>query len=126
MTHKILYIEDSPHNIALIEKYLKFCNCKVTSEYHAATGIRRAMITRPDLIIVDVHLPDDNGVAVISKLRHLDGMQLTPIIALTAMDTMSIQRDCLDAGASAFLRKPISKVTLLDTLTSFLPLVEVR
>lgn len=120
MSQDILYIEDNPINIRLIEKYLKPFDFKLTSEYHANAGIRRALINQPDLIIVDVNLPDDSGMSVIQQLRQMDKTQHTPIIALTAMDNSRVERQCLDAGADIFLGKPINRQTLIDNVSQLL------
>jgi len=120
----ILYIEDSPLNITLIEKFLKRYDVKVLSEYHAISGIKRAIKTQPDLILVDIFLPDRNGVNVIQELRQTEITASIPIVALTAMDSHQVQADCLEAGANAFLTKPISKAILVETLREHLKLNE--
>ncbi len=122
MTHNILYIEDNPLNITLIERFLKSYDCVLSSEYHATSGVRRATITQPDLIIADVHLPDENGVAMIRKLSKQEQTQHIPIIALTAMDSLSLEKQCLDAGAVEFLKKPINRTDFIETVSNYITL----
>jgi len=124
MSQTILYIEDSPRNITLIQKFLKRYDVMVVEEYHASTGIRRAVIEQPDLILVDYFLPDRNGVEVIEELRATAETKHIPIVALTAMDSSQVERECLEAGADVFLRKPISRATLVNALSPHMSLSE--
>jgi CheY-like chemotaxis protein len=78
----ILYIEDSPLNIRLVERFLKPYDCKVIGEYYASSGIKRAIIEQPDLIFIDIFLPDSNGFTVYNKLRNQDETRNIPMFAM--------------------------------------------
>jgi CheY-like chemotaxis protein len=104
----ILYVEDNPTNATLMERVVALrpgCHLEVAGD--GAGGIAAAARLRPDLVLLDLHLPDLGGDEVLRRLRAQPGGDGIPVVVVTA-DASSGARDrMLEAGAEGFLTKPI-------------------
>lgn len=121
MTSKILYIEDNPQNMRLVRKMLKIGGHEMIEAKDGETGLALAFSEEPDLILVDINLPDIDGTEITrrlksSKLAHI------PIIALTANAMVGDKERYTNAGCDGYLAKPITKNELLNTVAHFLAL----
>src|SRR5574341_2539334 len=84
MSHRILIIEDNPNNANLMRRVLERSEFVV---YHAAdgeTGLEMALAERPDLILLDLGLPDVDGQTVAGWLKQPDALPDTPVVVVTA------------------------------------------
>jgi len=105
--HKILMVDDDPVNIRLLEAAL-------TEEYEIHTSlngfdaIRQAKEQMPDLILLDVMMPDISGFEVCRVIKSDVSFSGVPIIFLTAMDTFEAETEGLEAGGIDYLAKPIN------------------
>ena len=113
---KILYIEDNIANIELIRRYLHVIDCDFYEAIDGSSGISSAVDTNPDLILLDIYLPDINGLQVISHLRSLPEFANIPIVAITTDDSEDLQAECYELGFDAVLHKPVPPQYLLDVL----------
>lgn len=114
---KILYIEDNPANVLLVSRILATLPQTVllTAE-NGVNGIALALAERPDLVLLDIHLPDMDGFEVLRRLRSDPAFGATPVIALTAdADRRSLERGNA-AGFNDYLTKPIQIDKFLVTL----------
>ncbi len=118
---RILYVEDNPQNMRLVRKILKHAGYTVLEAETGMEGIEVATTEKPDLILMDVNLPDIDGLEVTSRLKNEYGMQNTPVIALTANAMVGDREKALEAGCDGYLPKPISKADLLQTVIDYLP-----
>jgi CheY-like chemotaxis protein len=121
MTIKVLYIEDSNLNVRLVKKMLKVMGYDFVSACDGCSGIEAARQEKPDIILLDINLPDIDGYEVIRQLHEGGSTHNVPIVALTA-DTTNY-RDCRNAGFDGYLNKPVSRGTLLRTVQQFLATV---
>jgi two-component system alkaline phosphatase synthesis response regulator PhoP len=103
---KVLVIEDDPEIIHLLEIHLKDLGCEVLSATQGNTGLLRAINTTPDLIILDVMLPEMDGIEVCQKIRA-NNLQ-APILMLTAKSEEIDKVLGLEVGADDYLTKPFS------------------
>ena len=83
-------------------------------------AINLAWANRPDLILMDIQLPDISGLEVTRRLRDDDRSKQIPIIAVTAFAMEWHEREALDSGCDAYLSKPITILRLLDAIEPFL------
>jgi CheY-like chemotaxis protein len=115
----LLYIEDNIGNVRLIERLLKHRpNVRLLSSLQGSLGVELAQQHRPDLILLDVHLPDLPGIEVLEKLRHDERTSSIPVIMLSADASQEQIKRFNDAGAMDYLTKPLDLeyfLTLLDS-----------
>jgi two-component system cell cycle response regulator DivK len=116
----ILYVEDDANNRTLIRRVLVAEGFEVVEAEDAPEGIELALATRPDLIMMDINLPDMDGYEATARLRALDQLQGVPIIALTANVMRGDREKTLAAGCSGYIQKPIDVDRLPEQLAAFL------
>ncbi|MGD0609575.1 MAG: ATP-binding protein [Streptosporangiaceae bacterium] len=118
----ILYIEDNPANVEVVSRFLKGRpNARLISEASGRAGIERAVRDRPDIILLDLHLPDLHGDEVLSELTAEPATAAIPVVVLSADASPGVIRRLLADGALAYLTKPIELAelgTLLDTFAA--------
>jgi len=117
----ILYIEDNPANLKLIERIItRVPRYSLVSALNAADGLQLADNYPPDLILVDINLPDMNGYALLEKLRSIQHLNEKPMLALTANAMREDRQRGASAGFDHYLTKPINIDELINTLDSYL------
>ena len=116
----VLYIEDNQLNMRLVDKTLKPMNYKMLEAWDGQQGLNLATTQLPDVILLDLHLPDMTGIEVAAQLRASEETAHIPIIALTADVTESVKQQCLSGDFDAYLTKPISRGRLLRTITQMM------
>jgi signal transduction histidine kinase len=104
---RILYIEDDPASLNLVERTLRYAGFHVLTANRGLQGIDIARREHPDLILVDINLPDLTGREIATTLRADNAFAGTPIVALTAQ-AMNEQRNMsMAAGINGYLTKPL-------------------
>lgn len=118
----VLYIEDNPANVELVTRFLGGKpNIRVRSEVSGRAGIESATRDVPDIILLDLHLPDINGDQVLSELKTEPATAAIPVVVLSADASRGVVYRLLASGALAYLTKPIELAelgTLLDTFAA--------
>jgi two-component system OmpR family response regulator len=109
---RLLVVEDDPNILELLSASLRFAGFSVTTATNGARAVQVAREDRPDLIVLDVMLPDLDGFEVIRKLR--DGGTRTPVVFLTARDATDDKIRGLTLGGDDYVTKPFS----LEELTA--------
>ncbi|MDX2255444.1 MAG: PAS domain-containing protein [Pseudanabaenaceae cyanobacterium bins.39] len=107
ISHRILLAEDNPANVATICSYLEAKGFTLICAKDGEEAINLAISQQPDLILMDIQMPNLDGLEAIRQLRQQENLRTTPIIALTALNTPSDCDRCLAAGANAYFIKPI-------------------
>ena len=107
---KILNIEDEKKIARFLELELKHEGYEVDTAGDGRTGLEKALTTQPDLLILDLMLPELSGIEVCRRLRHESDV---PIIMLTAKDDVSDKVMGLDMGADDYMTKPFAIEELL-------------
>ena len=116
----ILIAEDNEENIEIIKEYLKFHKYRIIEARNGLEVLERAAETHPDLILMDIHMPEMDGLEATRRLRADDHFAKIAIIVLTAL-AMPIDRELsLEAGADAYLSKPIKLKELVKTIENTL------
>lgn len=110
---KILVIDDEDSICSFLKVSLETHAYQVRVEQTGAYGIQAAIEYRPDLIILDLGLPDMNGLNVLKKVREWSAV---PVIVLTVQDSVEDKVKALDQGADDYLTKPFSVPELLARL----------
>ena len=120
MSAKILYIEDNPQNMRLVRKMLRIGGYDMLEASDGSTGLEMAASERPDLILMDINLPDIDGIEATSRLKASQDLKHIPVIALTANAMFGDKERFLDAGCDGYIAKPVTKNELLNTIALYL------
>jgi CheY-like chemotaxis protein len=106
--HRLLYVEDNPVNTLVVQELLtKRPDIELVCEEDASHGLARASAWRPQLVLLDMHLPDMDGFEVLQRLRADPVTAATPCIALSANAMPDDIDAALKAGFTAYWTKPI-------------------
>ncbi|MFQ5617198.1 MAG: response regulator [Anaerolineales bacterium] len=106
-TPTILYIEDNLDNMHLVERALQARGYNFVFALSGLEGIEKAKVAHPDVILLDINLPDIDGYEVARRLRDARGTHRVPIIAITANALRGDEQKALDAGCDLYMPKPI-------------------
>ncbi len=120
MSKRILYIEDNPENRLLMRRVLMAEGYLVEEAIDGQTGLQKAEESPPDLILMDINLPEIDGYEVTARLKQLPNMQGVPIIAVTANVMKGDREKTLAAGCDGYIQKPIDIDLLPSQIESFL------
>ena len=116
----ILAVEDNPVGLRVLRHVLQRKNFQVVSATSGREAIDAAKANRVDLILMDLQMPDMNGLEASAAIRQLPGYEETPILALTANYSDQTREQCLAAGMQAFLSKPVDAHELWSTVSRYL------
>ncbi len=119
MKSKILYVEDDPKNIDLIRDMLDMADCHLLFANDGNTGFEMAVQEKPDLVFMDIHLPDISGIETIKKFKQSSILQHIPIIAITGDNSIEVQTQCFDAGCIDIIYKPVKRFLILDGIRRY-------
>ncbi len=117
---KILYIEDNPGNRLLVRRILMVEDHDVIEAEDGPTGIRLAEQEMPDLILMDINLPDMDGYQLTRLIRQNPDLAHIPIIAMTANAMEGDREKTLQAGCDGYISKPIDVDALPRQVEKFL------
>lgn len=123
MGHNILYIEDNPDNMLLVQRALESRGYKLLKAENGEKGIEVATSEDVDLILLDINLPDIDGYEVARRIRSSGTSKLayTPIIAITANALKGDAEKALAAGCDVYMSKPINIRELWARVEAFVP-----
>jgi len=117
---KVLVIEDNRVDAKMISKAVDVCgfNCLIAND--GKTGFEMAKEHKPDLIILDYHLPDTNGGQVLKKIRENEETSSRTVMVLSALNQPGIVMDVFTNGADQYFTKPISVSLLAKAIQDML------
>ncbi|MGQ0601684.1 MAG: response regulator [Anaerolineales bacterium] len=121
MTHRILYIEDNPDNMLLVQRALEARGYIFVWAGDGLSGLAEAENKLPDLILLDINLPDIDGYEVARRIRANERLRTLPVIAITANALRGDAEKALNAGCDVYMSKPINIRELWAKVNSFLP-----
>jgi CheY-like chemotaxis protein len=103
----ILVVDDAADNLAVISLAVQQQGYKVVTASNGEDAVRVAEQTRPNLILMDINLPELDGLAATRRIRENEALHEVPVVVITAFGTEGFQRAAYDAGASGYLTKPL-------------------
>ncbi|MBS4095817.1 MAG: PAS domain S-box protein [Sulfuricella sp.] len=119
--HKVLYVEDNPSNLKLVEQIMvRRPDLHLLTAPNGRRGIEIARASRPEVIVMDINLPDINGVEVLKVLRTNPTTAHIPVVALSANAMPSDIEKGMQAGFFQYLTKPIKVGEFMDTVNGAL------
>jgi DNA-binding response OmpR family regulator len=116
MTSRVLLAEDEPHIIELLSFLLGRAGYEVATETNGARALERALTEPPDVMILDVMLPDLNGFELLRRLRAEPGAAAFPVIMLTAKGQREDRETAARLRVDVFITKPFSNADLVCTV----------
>ncbi len=117
---RILVVEDNQINLALLKQLLEVHGYEILETPEGLEAIDIARDEQPDVILMDIRLPDICGLEVTRLLKQDEQTKTIPIIAVTALATPEYEKKGLASGCDAYIAKPITLGNLLRTIESFL------
>ncbi len=119
-SHRILIVEDNPDNRTLITDILTAMDYGVIEAVDGEQGVTKAAEERPDLILMDLSLPQMDGWTATRNIKANEALAHIPIIALTAHAMIGDREKALEAGCDDYISKPIDLRELQTKLTQYL------
>lgn len=123
---RILIVDDNESNVQVIRKILASQGYEIIVAYDGQGALERVAATPPDLVVLDVLMPDMDGFAVARALRARVESRAIPIMMLTALRELNDKIQGLEAGADDFVSKPFNSVELLARVRSLLRIKELH
>jgi CheY-like chemotaxis protein len=117
---RILVVEDNETNMYLIRFMLKKSGYEVIEARDGASGVELAVKEKPDLIIMDIQLPDIDGLEATKRIRASEADGDIPIIALTSFAMTGDRERALAAGCTGYIEKPINPDTFITEIEKYL------
>ena len=117
---RILVVEDNELNLKLLNDVLEAHGYAVMSTSHGAVAVDWARRHRPDLILMDLQLPDLSGLDATRRIKAHDETRDIPVIAVTAFAMAGDEKKALDHGCDAYVAKPIVLKDFLNLVADFI------
>ena len=116
----ILIVEDNEKNMKLARDVLQAKGYATLEAVNGEDGVRLAMEHTPDLVLMDIQLPDINGVEAFRRIRAHAATAAVPVVAFTASVTPMDRHRITDAGFDGFIGKPVNLKEFLETVRTTL------
>jgi CheY-like chemotaxis protein len=116
----ILLAEDNEANVMVIKEYLESHGYEIFTASNGAEAIVKAAEVSPALILMDIQMPQMDGLEATRRLRATPGFAAVPIIALTAFAMSGDRERCLEAGADEYMTKPVHLRKLHEMISNLL------
>ena len=118
-TKTVLIVEDNELNMKLFHDLLEAHGYNILQTKDGMEALDIAREHRPDLILMDIQLPEVSGLEVTKWIKEDDELRSIPVIAVTAFAMKGDEERIRQGGCEAYLSKPISVVTFLDTVKRY-------
>ena len=120
MTKTVLIVEDNELNMKLFHDLLDAHGYKTLQTRNGMEALALAREHRPDLILMDIQLPEVSGLEVTKWLKEDDQLRQIPVVAVTAFAMKGDEERIREGGCEAYISKPISVLMFLDTVKQFI------
>jgi two-component system, cell cycle response regulator DivK len=116
----ILYVEDNPDNRLLVKRILLAEDYSLLEAIDGKDALSVLETAHPDLILMDINMPDMDGYTLTAKIKSLPGFERIPILALTANVMRGDKEKTLEAGCDGYIQKPLDIDQLTREIEKFL------
>ena len=120
MAKTVLIVEDNELNMKLFHDLLDAHGYKTLQTRNGREALELAREHRPDLILMDIQLPEVSGLEVTKWLKEDDQLKKIPVVAVTAFAMKGDEERIREGGCEAYISKPISVTKFIETIKSFL------
>ena len=118
---KVLIVEDNVLNMRLFNDLLEAHGYTVLQATDGIEAMRIARLDRPDLIIMDIQLPEVSGLEITERLKADEELRSIPIVAVTAFAMKGDEEKIRQAGCDGYMTKPISIAGFMQAIEQYLP-----
>jgi len=116
----VLNVEDNEENRRLVRRLLQFQGYNVLEAESAKQAMELLVSCIPDLILLDINMPDEDGYSLTVKLKMNPSLNKVPIVAITANALKGDRERTFQAGCDGYIEKPIDIEAFLDTMNRFI------
>jgi len=116
----ILIVEDNEKNMKLVRDVLQYKGYQTLEAVTGTDGLRLAHERKPALVLMDIQLPDIDGITALSRLRGDPETQSIPVVAVSASVMPDEQQKIVTAGFDAYVTKPINVKSFVETVERFI------
>jgi len=109
MSKQILIVDDNPWNAQLVADVLVHRDYDVVTAQRGDLALEMVANGLPDLVLLDIMLPDMNGLDIARTLRISADKERLPIVAVTALGNLNVRNECIEAGCDEVIIKPVTK-----------------
>jgi two-component system cell cycle response regulator DivK len=113
---QILIVEDNEKNMKLVRDILRHNGHATVEAVNGLDGVRLALEAPPDLVLMDIQLPDIDGIEALRRIREVPALDAVPVIAVSASVMPDDHQKIVRSGFDAFVTKPINLKSFLDTV----------
>jgi two-component system cell cycle response regulator DivK len=115
-------VEDEPNNMMLMNIVLKKHGHEAAEAYTGKEAIEKAVSFQPDVILMDIKLPDMDGFETTRKIKEIEKIKRVPVIVVTSYAKEDHNEEAKNAGCCGFLQKPINPRTIIDEIKGIMAL----
>ena len=116
----ILYVEDNPDNRMLVRRILLSEDYSLLEATDAKDALNVLKTAQPDLILMDINMPDMDGYTLTAKIKSMPGFERIPILAVTANVMRGDKEKTLEAGCDGYIQKPLDIEQLTREIERFI------
>jgi two-component system cell cycle response regulator DivK len=116
----VLIVEDNELNMKLFNDLLETRGCRIVKTRNGVEAVELARTHQPDLILMDIQLPEVSGLEITQWLKDDENLRSIPVIAVTAFAMRGDEEKIRQGGCEAYLSKPISVAKFFETIDQFL------
>jgi two-component system cell cycle response regulator DivK len=115
----ILIVDDNEKNTKLVRDVLQYRGYRTIEAADGVTAVELATTAAPDLVLLDIQLPDMDGTSVLGRIRSITPTRCPPVVALTSFAMNGDRERFLEAGFDGYISKPIDVRTFPDTVRAY-------
>ena len=119
---RVLVVEDNENNMKLICLVLEKHGYEPIQAFAGEEGVGKAIQEIPDIILMDIQLPDISGIEAVKRIRMIDDMRDIPIIAITSYAMAGDREKILNVGCNGYFEKPIDPLTIVEDIEKIIEL----
>lgn len=120
MNKGIVYIEDNAFNMRLMRRILSITPYQLYEAFDGASGLQMVQMFRPKLVLIDINLPDIDGLKIVKILKSDPATKHMHCVALTANAMHGDRERCLEAGFDDYMAKPVVRREVIDKVNSYM------
>jgi two-component system cell cycle response regulator DivK len=116
----VLNVEDNDDNRVLVRRMLQFAGYQVVEARNAFEALESLKTCQPDLILIDINMPDMDGYSLTGQIKTFSHLLQTPVVAITANALRGDREKTYQAGCDGYIEKPIDIDTFIDQISGFM------